>query len=93
MIAESTTCADAAAFRVVLGELSEGPPGQLELVAGGHRNIGSLASDGTLDLVGIDPFEHWHGTLTATGGSALYEVVTDSGCTQRYTVALEFVNG
>jgi hypothetical protein len=70
--------------------LAREPSGWVALTTNGHYDTGTLAEEGVFDLAGVDPFEHWHGRITATGGVAEYEVVLKDGCTQRYSVDLVF---
>ena len=71
--------------------LSERRKGELTLSMGIQSDIGTLGNDGVFDMAGIDPFNHWHGRLTTTGGAAEYQVVTPTGCTQTYAVTIDFL--
>jgi CheY-like chemotaxis protein len=89
----SPFCAGAEPASVKNGVFDESPSGLLTLTVKGHSDVGSLSPDGTFDMAGVDPFEHWHGTMTAAGGTAQFQTVTGRGCTQTYRVRFTFTGG
>jgi hypothetical protein len=54
-----------------------------------HRIAGRVRADGSFSLSGSNPVERWVGTLTGTGGSGSYFVVS-GGCTEGYETTIAF---
>jgi hypothetical protein len=54
-----------------------------------HRLSGRVGADGSFAMSGTSPVERWVGTLTRTGGSGSYFVITN-GCTERYETTIQF---
>ena len=48
-----------------------------------------VKSDGSFTLAGTNPVERWVGTLTDTGGSGSYFIVSN-GCTEAYDTGIAF---
>ncbi len=55
----------------------------------GQRLSGRISPDGTFTLAGANPVERWIGTLTRTGGTGSYFVVSN-GCTEGYDTTIAF---
>jgi hypothetical protein len=54
-----------------------------------QRLSGSVKADGSFSLSGASPVERWVGTLTETGGSGSYFIVSN-GCTEGYETTIAF---
>ena len=54
-----------------------------------HKLTGKLSADGSFNLAGSNPVERWIGTLSGTGGTGSYFVVTN-GCTEGYETTIAF---
>ncbi len=54
-----------------------------------HRLSGQIKADGSFSLSGSSPAERWIGTLTQTGGTGSYFVVS-KGCTEGYETTIAF---
>ena len=54
-----------------------------------HRLSGLLQSDGSFSVSGTNPVERWVGTVTDTGGTGSYFVVSNS-CTEGYDTTIAF---
>ena len=54
-----------------------------------HRLSGRVQANGSFSLSGANPVERWVGTLTDTGGTGSYFVVSN-GCTEGYETTIAF---
>jgi len=64
--------------------------GQLAAKSPADRPLsGHVKADGTFSLTGANPTERWVGTLTSTGGSGSYFIVSN-GCTEGYKTTITF---
>jgi hypothetical protein len=55
----------------------------------GHKLTGRLLSSGSFDVSGSSPVERWLGSLSDTGGTGSYFVVS-AGCTEGYETTIAF---